>query len=240
MSGTSKSVISICVLLLAALVVYYGMTPPEVSNAHIVDLPVQRPALFGGDPEEKLISLGFPPLATELSEKSAKPVTIQNPTTFEPDIEVEIETIESTLQQVEIVEQTYEIYTVKEGETLSDIASDKLGSYRMWRELASINNISDPTQIRPGRVLRMPSKKSAKSSTVAQPTEPLSDDVIIHVVIHGDTLSSIAGMHYKDINKYGVIARANPSLDPSHLKIGTRVIVPKIETQIRVHSSISN
>ena len=237
MSGISKSVVSICVLLLAALVVYYGMTPPEVSNAHIVDLPAQRPALFGGDPEEKLLALGFPPLATELSEEPAETVALQNPMTFEPKLEVEIEIIEPTLQQVEIVEQTYEIYTVKEGETLGGIASDKLGSYRMWREIASINNISDPSQIMPGRVLRMPTKNSAKSTTVA---EPLSDDVIIHIVRHGDTLSSIAGEYYKDINKYGVIARANPSLDPSRLKIGTRVIVPTIETQFRVHSSISN
>ena len=235
MSGTSKSVISICVLLLAALVVYYGMTPPEVNNAHIVDLPVQRPALFGGDPEEKLLALGFPPLATELAEKAAEPVTIQNPITSEPDVEIEI--IKPVLQEVDIVEQTYEIYTVKEGETLGGIAVDKYKSYRMWREIASINNISDPSQIMPGRVLRMPSKKS---STVAQFAEPPSDDVIIHIVIHGDTLSSIAGMHYKDINKYGVIAKANPLLDPSHLKIGTRVIVPKIDAELSVHSSISN
>ena len=51
MSGTSKAVVSICVLLLASLVVYYGMAPPQQSTAQLVDNP--RPSMFGGDAEEK-------------------------------------------------------------------------------------------------------------------------------------------------------------------------------------------
>ena len=227
MSGTSKSVVSICVLLLAALVVYYGMTPPEASNAEIVDLPTQRPALFGGDPVEKLIALGFPPLATELSEEPKEKFALQNPVRLNPEIEVEeFEIIEPTQQPVVLVEQTYKIYTVKEGETLGEIASNELGSYRMWREIASINNISDPSRIMPGRVLRMPSKKSVKTTTSVRPTKTLPEGARSHVVIEGDTLSSIAGEYYSDVNMYGVIARANPSLDPSRLKIGSTITIP--------------
>src|SRR5690554_261900 len=47
-------------------------------------------------------------------------------------------------------------YTVKPGDTLSEIALEYGLS---WRELASYNKISDPTRMQVGTVLRIPSKK---------------------------------------------------------------------------------
>lgn len=47
-------------------------------------------------------------------------------------------------------------YTVKPGDTLSEIAQQ----YGMpWRELASYNKITDPTRLQIGTVLRIPSKR---------------------------------------------------------------------------------
>jgi nucleoid-associated protein YgaU len=226
MSGTSKAIVSICVLLLAALVVYYGMTPPEPSDAQIADLPKQRPSLFGGNPEEKLIELGIPPIATELVMNS-DPAVIQ-PIPVAPAIEevaVVEEPIETTPVEVPIVEQVFRTYEVQEGETLGEIASRELGSYRMWREIAAINNITDPISILPGRVLRMPVMK--KKSIVSTHVE-VSDlkGVQIHIIEEGDTLSSIAGEYYGNVNKYGAIEQANPTIDPNRLKIGTRLVIP--------------
>jgi nucleoid-associated protein YgaU len=42
------------------------------------------------------------------------------------------------------------------GDTLSEIASRKLGNANRWKEIAKINNIRDPTNIRVGQRLRLP------------------------------------------------------------------------------------
>lgn len=47
-------------------------------------------------------------------------------------------------------------YTVKRGDSLSKIAARKLGDARRWRELAKLNNIRDPRNVRVGQVLRLP------------------------------------------------------------------------------------
>jgi len=47
-------------------------------------------------------------------------------------------------------------WTVKEGESLSEIADRVYGESRRWPEIARANGIHDPDMIREGRVLRIP------------------------------------------------------------------------------------
>lgn len=47
-------------------------------------------------------------------------------------------------------------YTVKRGDTLSKIAAKQLGSAKRWREIAKLNNIRDPKNVKVGRVLKLP------------------------------------------------------------------------------------
>lgn len=47
-------------------------------------------------------------------------------------------------------------YTVKRGDTLSSIAAQKLGRADRWREIADLNNIRDPRNIKVGRVIKLP------------------------------------------------------------------------------------
>ncbi len=158
MSGTSKAAVSLCVLLLAALVVYYGMTPPEESQGQLVDVPKQRPTLFGGDPDEKMVAMGIPPIATELANVRVvvEEVSDQSTSDLPPEpIVVNVEPIVTPVE-TEVVEQAFQMYVVKDGETLGEIASRELGSYRKWRVIASINDISDPSRVMPGRMLRLP------------------------------------------------------------------------------------
>ena len=79
----------------------------------------------------------------------------------------------------------------------------------------------------PGRTLRMPTAATArKQKTPLKPAISTVDNDS-HRVSEGETLSSIAGDYYNDVTKYQVIVNANPSVDPSRLRIGMVLIIPK-------------
>lgn len=238
MSGTSKFVVSVCVLLLAALVVYYGITPPATTTAQqLTDIPVQRPSLFGGSAEEKLISLGFPPIAAEvvipnevLVQRPVISVEEMNVRSFDA-VEVPAAILEDAKLAPEpvvvaIVQSKYRFYQVKEGETLGEIAQNELGTFRMWSEIASINGITDPGRIQPGNMLRLPIMNTTKNAVKPVVLPAPLHGANIHVIEEGDTLSSIANEYYGNPNLYGVIVSANPSVDPNRMKIGMRLTIP--------------
>ena len=230
MSGTSKAIISICVLLLASLVVYYGMTPPQSSVAQEPD--ATRPAMVGGDAFEKLVQLGFPPIAADLAQEETLEESIVV-VEIEPRVtateEIVAETIVVEVEQPEVIEikpVVTRMYTVLEGETLGEIASRELGSFKMWREIATLNNISNPSIIMPGRTLRMPQQINTESKQMPVTLSLELDGTTTHCVLEGETMSSIAGDYYNDVNKYYRIVQANASVDPTRLRIGTVLVIP--------------
>ena len=227
MSGTSKAILSICVLLLASLVVYYGMTPPQSSLATPVAAP-ERPSMFGGDPTDKLAKLGFPPIAADLTPDPAEsPEPVVETVAIEVIEEPAEETIVWKPEPIVVEELITKLYVVRDGETLGEIASRELGSFRMWVDIATLNGISDPSKIMPGRTLKMPAPRVAKAQVTTNTmsvTVPMSANQ--HRVTEGETLSSIAGDYYDDVNKYYLIAAANPAVDPDRLQIGDVLVIP--------------
>ena len=55
-------------------------------------------------------------------------------------------------------ESEAEVYVVKEGESLSMIAREKLGDANLWPQLAAYNRIDDPKSLRAGQKIVIPSK----------------------------------------------------------------------------------
>ena len=92
-------------------------------------------------------------------------------------------------------------YTVKEGDTLSEIAQ-RYGT--TTERLAEINNISNPNLIYPGQVLKISSNSSAGNTSGGTATT--------YIVKEGDTLSEIA-------QRYGTtterLAQINNISDPN-------------------------
>jgi nucleoid-associated protein YgaU len=52
-------------------------------------------------------------------------------------------------------------------------------------------------------------------------------EVKYHTIADGDNFSSLARHYLKDANLYYRIEAANPKLDPMHLTIGTRIVIPE-------------
>lgn len=52
----------------------------------------------------------------------------------------------------------HSVHTVRQGQTLQDIAADKYGDPGQWRKIAEANNIDDPTNVPAGQNLKIPPK----------------------------------------------------------------------------------
>lgn len=59
-------------------------------------------------------------------------------------------------------------YTVRPGDTLSQIAAQQLGRASAWRELQTLNNVADPEHLMPGSVLRMPVAPGRRAAVFAE------------------------------------------------------------------------
>jgi nucleoid-associated protein YgaU len=236
MSGTTKAILSMCVLLLAGLVVYYGMTPPvtefgqtkQFQGTYKESTPITNPVL-------QFSELGVPPIAANLTTNSTLAESSPDSNAASKPI-VEVDHTEDTASNpidpdpkvIPVNDdqgQHFTNYTVKVDDTLGEIASKELGSFKMWRELASLNGIIDPSRIRPGMIIRLP--QATQKSLSPQPSSMLESGTTVYIVIAGDTLSSIADEYYGDVNLFRRIAKANPTIDPNNIAIGMRLVIPQ-------------
>ena len=102
-------------------------------------------------------------------------------------------------------------YTVKAGDTLSQIAANYGTSYQ---NLASLNHLSNPNEIYVGQTLKL----QATTSTPAQtPTPAASTNQGTYTVKAGDTLSAIAAAHG---TSYEALAQANGISNPNEIYVG--------------------
>ena len=102
-------------------------------------------------------------------------------------------------------------YTVKAGDTLSQIAASHGTSYQT---LASLNHLSNPNEIYVGQTLKL----QATTSTPAQtPTPAASTNQGTYTVKAGDTLSAIAAAHG---TSYEVLAQVNGISNPNEIYVG--------------------
>ncbi|MGM0601331.1 MAG: LysM peptidoglycan-binding domain-containing protein [Candidatus Rifleibacteriota bacterium] len=60
----------------------------------------------------------------------------------------------------------YQTYTIKKGDTLGSISKKFFGTSTKWRKIAGANNISDPTKIKVGQMLEIPTTESEEGQGV--------------------------------------------------------------------------
>jgi LysM repeat protein len=107
-------------------------------------------------------------------------------------------------------------YTVKDGETLSEIA-DRFNT--TTARLIQINNIRDPDLVMSGTRLQVP--LSAQRSTAARSSPPaVNRNASEHVVQPGDNLSLIAERYGTSVSR---LVALNQLEDPELVKVGTRL-----------------
>ncbi|WP_394426623.1 LysM peptidoglycan-binding domain-containing protein [Streptomyces sp. SGAir0957] len=140
------------------------------------------------------------------------------------------------------------VHHVKAGDTLWDIAEQRLGDGLRWREIVEANQgismpggqhlTEDTTDLQPGWTLRLPSDAKAAASEgegVHTQTEGRAAHDPEHTVKPGETLSSIAEDELGDADDYPAIAKANDNVrqpdgrtltDPDEIYPGWQLKIP--------------
>ncbi len=114
----------------------------------------------------------------------------------------------------------YKIITVRQGETLSQIAARELGSASKFNELATLNSISDPNKIGVGQTLRIPVEQAPAPAPAAQAPTPAPQQPTVpsnYVIKSGDTLGAIAARNNTSVD---ALARLNNISDPNKIIAG--------------------
>lgn len=127
-------------------------------------------------------------------------------------------------------------YTVKKGQTLSDVAGELLGDRGKWRQLYEQNKdrLPSPDQIRAGMKLvyeqveanqSKPASASRTPAATALPASAPRSDQGGYRVAKGDTLYSIAKKELGSGGRWKEIASLN-GLDNGQVKVGQRLKMP--------------
>ncbi len=123
---------------------------------------------------------------------------------------------------------------VGSGDSLSTLAQEHLGSAKRWYDLYEANRdrLDSPDHLIAGTKLRMPEQRAAdqKPTTARQAgSTPSKPSQKTYTVQPSDTLSSIAGKHLGDENRWREIYEANRRvLDrPDDIYVGQQLVLPK-------------
>lgn len=79
-------------------------------------------------------------------------------------------------------EQSEKTYVVQKGDTLSSISKKLLNNINRWPEIQVLNNIKDPSIIKPGQILKIPSVKLEETSKPVQKTPIVSQSGVLEAL----------------------------------------------------------
>jgi nucleoid-associated protein YgaU len=120
-------------------------------------------------------------------------------------------------------------YTVREGDTLTGIASRELGGVGRMDEILDLNRGLDPDRVLVGQVLLLPAPApGAAVPAVARPRGP-AVPTRRYTVSEGDTLLRIAARELGSSGRLEEIVVLNRDLDPDHLQVGQVLQLPADE-----------
>ncbi|MEO6593380.1 MAG: LysM peptidoglycan-binding domain-containing protein [Planctomycetota bacterium] len=129
-------------------------------------------------------------------------------------------------------------YKVKAKDTLEGIAKEKLGNASLHVLISKLNPGVEPTKLRVGDELRLPSAAEIAQLTAAPPASSgARPEVAAKVaskvaggtyrVKKGDTLEGIATSQLGSRARVGELRELNPTVEPTNLRIGMSIHLPK-------------
>ncbi|MDO8514869.1 MAG: LysM peptidoglycan-binding domain-containing protein [bacterium] len=122
-------------------------------------------------------------------------------------------------------------HTVKAGETLWSIAERYYTSGYNWKDIASVNGLTNANKIVVGQKLTIPNVQVVKPVVSTVKVTPVITQNAIsgesYTVIKGDTLWTISVRAYGDGYRWKTIATANRLLNPRLIHTGNILSIPR-------------
>lgn len=149
-------------------------------------------------------------------------------------------------------------YTVKRGDTLWGILAKQGFSPaeikgKVLQEVAQMNGLDNPNQLKVGKKLTLPNKEGAKpetktadnqaNQTQSKQTQENQSKQDTQVVKQGDTITKLlldrgwTKEQIKDLDLVGQVARESNLKDPNKLKPGDKLIMPGSPVQVNANDS---
>lgn len=204
-------------LIAGAWIVGYWLTPAPDSR----DVEVE----FGPPPKTEDV-VAPPPIV----HRDPPPVVVPTIPAPEPDPTLAARPKDpSPADLPRIVPPKFNKYMSVEGDTFASIAKKFLNDSDKWTIIAQANPLMDPNKLRPGTIVMVPVDPDN-----IQGRENLAG-FQIHTVKSGDSLSSIAKQYYGKASLWGVIAAANPEVDPDRLRLGAKIKIPPAPAEPGAH-----
>ena len=126
------------------------------------------------------------------------------------------------------------------GESISKLALKYYGDYRKYHYIANFNNMTDATRVRVGQKIMVPTiagvsiddlNRISAGGTASSASTSIEGDYTIHQIAPGESLSKIAHAYYGDYNLFSVIAKFNGIDDPTSVRVGQKIKIPKLDSQ---------
>lgn len=112
-------------------------------------------------------------------------------------------------------------YVVQTGDTLFEIA---LENEIVLADLLEENELTEASIIQPEQILRLPDCEDGATEEAPVVTEEAASGELVHTVVSGDTLLSIARTYGVTVND---IIQANNIPNPNSLTIGQQLVIPQ-------------
>jgi LysM repeat protein len=222
--------------ILLSIVVFKGLQPREIAEADTFvpgptdypDLVVAAPALLVQTPVAPIV----------LADASVSEVFVEK--NIQPPLNVETSLAEMTevfagvldLGAADEWDPEVTTYTVKPGDTLTEIAQAKFGTWRATTEILKLNEgLSMKSTLQVGQVISLPHPSMLPWNRKA--SEVVGEAIAnrrTHKVKAGDSLWKISKVYFDDGSKTDRIVKANPKLlkDSNQvLRIGMVLVIPE-------------
>ena len=147
--------------------------------------------------------------------------------------------IEKKTSIQKMAEAKSDVYTVKDGDALWQIALQKYGNGNMMQEIMKANKIVDPNSITVGQVLVLPSPNPTLMAQTGTPSPTPQGQISAiqtkqvtitgdkYTIQDGDGIWTIAERAYGDGSMWQKIVQANNLKEPYNLEVGKTLSIPR-------------